>query len=447
MLLMLNNMNSCVPLTSFSTSLWINNNITPLQNSISMNTISSLGLQRNVIDTNPYIFSNQIDYGLPITNQKSSGRCWLFAASNLVRTLGYDKLQNQYGKIEDFEISQNYLFFWDKLERYHRNLRYYIDIKSNPKNMDRYLYQLNQDPMGDGGQWDMAKDIISKYGVVPKQVFPDTHHSSSSREMNKILTLQLKSDFNTLDNVDKDVIESAIEIMMNKIFKMLVGFLGKPPTKFNWTFKNKDSKIFTLKDLTPKSYLKMLDFKPDDWVSVINDPRESNLYNKYYMAKYLGNVKDSHVGWINVEMDRMNELTKNSIDRKYPVWFGCDVGNEWDRSSGVQHPGIIDLKNIIGLDSTLDKGKRLQSYSSLPNHAMLITGYHQEDEVIKRWKVENSWGKNSGSDGFLLMTNEWMNQYVFQTLINKQLLNEQERQLLSTTPQVVEPWDPLGTLA
>ena len=274
-------------LTNMAVSNWINNSVSPIQNAVSMNSVSSLGLNTSVIDNNPYLFNNELDYGLPITNQKSSGRCWLFATCNLIRMIAFNALEKEYGKIENFEISQNYLFFWDKLERYHRSLRYYLDIQKNDNNKDRYLYQLYQDPMGDGGQWDMAKEIVKKYGVVPKQVYPDTHHSKSSREMNKILTKQLKSDFQTLDSTPSEVIESAVEIMMNRVFKMLVSFLGKPPQKFDWTFKSKDSKIHTMRDMTPKSFLEKINFKPDDWVSVINDPRKENAYNKYYNVKYL----------------------------------------------------------------------------------------------------------------------------------------------------------------
>lgn len=437
-------------LTNLVSSLWINKPITPVQNAVSMNSVSSLGLNSSIVNDNPYIFNNQLDYGLPITNQKSSGRCWLFATCNLIRMVAFNSFESQYGKIEDFEISQNYLFFWDKLERYHRSLRYYINIKKNEDNSQRYFYQLYQDPMGDGGQWDMAKEIVKKYGIVPKQVYPDTHHSAKSQEMNKILTKQLKNDFMILDSIDDDILDSTIDIMMNRVFKMLVGFLGSPPKKFNWTFKSKDSKIHTLKDLTPKSFLEMTKFNSDDWISVINDPRSENEYNKYYQVKYLGNVYDRHVGWLNLEMKRLNELTKKSIDEKYPVWFGCDVGNEWDRSSGVQHPGIIDFNSVIGLDFNLNKEKRLKTFSSLPNHAMLITGYHEDQNKVNRWKVENSWGKCSGSDGFLLMTDKWMDEYVFQILVNKKLLTEDELKIIENKDleiKTIEPWDPLGTLA
>ena len=437
----------CNQLTNLVSSHWINTSVTPIQNAVSMNSVSSIGLNSTVVNNNPYIFNNQIDFGLPITNQKSSGRCWLFATCNLIRTMTYQNWSEEFGKIEDFEISQSYLYFWDKLERYHRNLRYFIDILKLEKDQDRYKYQLFQDPMGDGGQWDMAKEIVKKYGIVPKQVYPDTHHSKSSREMNKILTKQLKSDFSVLENTDEQVIEQVIVLMMNRVYKMLVSFLGKPPVNFDWTFKNKDSKIFTFQNMTPLSFLEKTQFKPDDWVSIINDQRKENPYNKYYQVKYLGNVFDKHVGWINLNMNRINQLTKNSIDDKMPVWFGCDVGSEWDRNSGVQDPNIINHKDVLGLETVQDKEARLRTFSSLPNHAMLITGYHDENKNVKRWKVENSWGKSSGTDGFLLMTNKWMDEYVFQVLINKKHLTDEENKLLSSEPSDIEPWDPLGTLA
>ena len=435
-------------LTNLACSSWINTPVTPIQNAISMNSISSLGLNSSIVDNNPYIFSNQIDYSLPITNQKSSGRCWLFATCNIIRSLTFNNWVNEYGKIEDFELSQTYLYFWDKMERYHRCLRYFLDIQKNTVNQDRYLYQLLQDPMGDGGQWDMAKEIVMKYGVVPRQVYPDSHHSKSSREMNKILTKQLTNDFLKLQNTNSEVVEENITIMMNRIFKVLVAFLGKPPTKFNWTFKNKDSKIFTMKDMTPLSFLENTGFKADEWVSVINDPRKENQYNKYYQVKYLGNVKDKHVGWLNLEMKRLNELTKKSIDNKQPVWFGCDVGSDRDKTSGVEDIDIVNYKELLGLEVNDTKESRLKMFSSLPNHAMVITGYHEEDNEIKRWKVENSWGKSSGTDGFLLMTKEWMDEYVFQILVHKSLLTKKELELTDVTePITIEPWDPLGTLA
>ena len=441
------NLVSGASLTNLAQSCWIQNTSTPVMNAISMNSVSSLGLDSTKINSNPLIFSNQLDYSLPITNQRSSGRCWLFATCNLIRMVAFKALEKEYGKIDGFEISQTYLYFWDKLERYHRNLRYYLDIMTKENNKDRYLYQLYQDPMGDGGQWDMAKEIVKKYGIVPKDVYPDTHHSKSSREMNSILTAQLKSDFKTLSETDSSVVNEAISVMMQRVFNMLVSFLGRPPTEIDWTFKSKDGKIHRIKDTTPLQFLEKTQFKPDDWVSIINDPRKENPYNNFYMVSYLGNVHDRHVGWLNMEMKRLKELSKDSIDSNMPIWFGCDVSAERDKSSGVEDVGIINY-SIVGQNVTnMDKESRLKSFSSLPNHAMLITGYHMEDNEVKRWKVENSWGKSSGTEGFLIMTDKWMDEYVYQILINKSLLKKSELELLNFDAKVIEPWDPLGTLA
>ena len=165
------------------------------------------------------------------------------------------------------------------------------------------------------------------------------------------------------------------------------------------------------------------------------------------MVSYLGNVHDRHVGWLNMEMKRLKELSKDSIDNNMPIWFGCDVSAERDKSSGVEDVGIINY-SIVGQNVTnMDKESRLKSFSSLPNHAMLITGYHMEDNEVKRWKVENSWGKSSGTEGFLIMTDKWMDEYVYQILINKSLLKKSELELLNFDAKVIEPWDPLGTLA
>ena len=424
---------------------------TPLMNSVSMNSISSLGLNSKIVNDNPYLFNNELlNKNLPITNQRSSGRCWLFASCNLIRSVVYPNLAENYGEIEDFELSQNYLFFWDKFERYHRNLRYYVQINKNEDdNQDRYMYQLLSDPLGDGGQWDMAKEIIKKYGLVPKSVYPDTYHSRNSRQMNKILTAQLKSDFTKLkDLIDDPCLDDTISVMMKKVFKLLVSFLGKPPDKFRWTYKNgKNNKVSYSEILDPLKFLSILKFDPDDWVSVVNDPR--NEYNSYYEVKYLGNVFDKHVGWLNLDMDRLVNLTQKLIDIKIPVWFGCDMGAETDSSSGVKHPGIIDMKGVVGAEINMNKEERLETYSSLPNHAMMITGYHEQEGKILRWKIENSWGKDSGKDGFCLMTNSWMEQYVYQILVKKSLLEPTEIETISNNDyyETIEPWDPLGTLA
>ena len=418
-----------------------NYTLLPFQLSLINNPISVLTKDNTIINQNPFLFNHEINTKLPITDQKSSGRCWIFASLNLVRIVT-NQNWNEY-EINDLEFSQNYIYFWDKLERYNRNLRYFVKIKQINNN-DHYLNYLFKDPLGDGGQWDMAKEIIKKYGIVPKQIMPDTYHSKSSSGMNKFLTEKLKRDIIKLNqSIDY---ESSIEIMITETFHYLVGFLGTPPLNFDYIFKSKD-KIISWNNLVPLQLLELTKFNPDDWVSIVNDPRRKNPYYRYYQVEYLGNVMDQHVGWLNLPIERLIQLTKSSIDDNQPVWFGCDVGATFDRETGIHDPNIFDLKTFMSYENNMSKEERLSTFLSLPSHAMVIVGYHEDNGNIKRWKIENSWGKTSGTDGFQLMTNDWFNEYVFQIIIHKSKLFDSEKELLFKDPLIVPPWDPLGTLA
>lgn len=418
--------------------------IQPFQLSLINNPVTSLALNYSVINDNPYLFNHEINLNLPITDQKSSGRCWLFASLNLLRIITQLNWKNDY-KIDDFEFSQNYLYFWDKLERYHTNLKYFTKIDSMKENT-LYMNHLLKDPLGDGGQWDMAKELIKKYGLVPKSVMPDTYHSKSSQFMNKILTHQLKQDFLTLSQSNETEFSNLFQLMINKVYNLLVGFLGRPPTKFNYVFKSNNN-VISWNNLTPMDFLTKTKFNPDDWITIVHDPRPENLYYKYYQIELLGNVMEQHVGWLNLPIERMKELTKNSIDDNQPVWFGCDVGAHSDRETGIHHPNILDLKTFMDYEIKMEKKDRLKYFLSLPTHAMVILGYHDENGVIKRWKIENSWGRLSGTNGFQLMTDEWFDEYVFEVIIHKSKLNESERQMINDIPCILYPWDPLGTLA
>ena len=409
------------------------------------NPLSNLGKNWNTIAENPYLFNHEIDIDFKITDQKSSGRCWLFATLNLIRFIAAQNWNN-FMDTKDLEFSQSYLFFWDKFERYNMYLNYYQDINLNKDT--QYFVNLCKEPLGDGGQWDMAKDIILKYGIVPKYIYPDSYHAKNSAGMNKILTEMLKQDWVTLSKLDDECKKEIIPKMIEKVFNVLVKFLGKPPTKFNYEFKLKN-KVDVWKDLTPIKLLEKTGFKADDWISIVNDPRKENIYNKFYQVEFLGNVKKQHVGWLNLPIERMKELTTISIDKNQPVWFGCDVGAHRDRESGVEDLDIIDYSRILNIHITMNKEERLRFYMSVPSHAMLITGYHkfENETVVNRLKVENSWGSSSGTNGFLLMTNKWFDEYVFQIVVNKEILKDEELKEINNVFKVLPPWDPLGTLA
>lgn len=419
---------------------WLNEPITTMQNSITHQSVSVLGKQQNLIMNN--LFSKVVNVNVKITNQYSSGRCWLFATCNLIRMVMVNNIQ-ELNNFKDLELSQSYLFFFDKLERYHRILRYFLLIQ-NENNKDRYLYQLLQDPLGDGGQYDMAGAIVKKYGIVPKSCFVDTYHAKNTHEMNSILKTQLINDIEELKITENHLMDETINLMMKRVYYLLVGFLGKPPTEFEWEFEN-NGKINKW-EMTPLELLEKSGFNPDDYISIINDPRKEHPYESLYQVKYLGNTDNDMVKWLNLPMDRLLNLSKEMIDLNLPVWFGCDVGKERDRDSGTHQLNIINYQ-ITGLNNKLNKEQKLRNYLALPNHAMLITGYHLVNNEINKWKIENSWGDKSGSNGYLIMSNDWMKEYTFQILVKKDLLTNDEKNLLNKTPLIIQPWDPLGTLA
>ena len=405
--------------------------------------IATLTRNQSKINSNQFVFNHEVTPKFSITDQKSSGRCWLFATLNMIRVVA---ARNFDVEPKELEFSQTYLYFWDKLERYHRNLRYYLKLKTATHDISQYMKQLYKESMGDGGQWDMAKEIVKKYGIVPKYLMPDSYHSKASAGMNKFLLDMIKDDFNTLDQTPPNLLEDTIKSMTDKVYYILVGFLGQPPTNFDWVFNTKDG-INTIPGINPHKLLELTKFIPDDWVSIVNDPRQENPYNKYYQVEYLGNVFDQHVGWINLPIDRMKNLTKQSIDTNYPVWFGCDVGAERDKESGIMDLNIHNYKTMYGVELSLNKEQKLRSFASLPSHSMVIVGYHDDHDIINRWKIENSWGKSSGTDGFLLMTNNWYSEYVYQIIVHKSLLNRDEIELMKCVSKLISPWDPLGTLA
>ena len=420
---------------------------TPTQISIWNNPICKLTKNSDIITNNPFIFNHSVTGEFKITDQKLSGRCWLFATLNMVRFLACDLWKTEMDT-KELEFSQSYLFFWDKYERYHRYLNYFLDINSKPdSDLKQHLFTfICNKPLSDGGQWDMVKEVIKKYGIVPKTIYPDSYHAGNSEKMNEILTEMLKQDWIILSNKTQELVDKLIPEMMNKVFNTLVSFLGKPPTTFDWEFiYEKNTKVW--KYMTPLKLLEKTGFVPDDWVSIVNDPRKENGYNKYYQIEYIGNVKNQHVGWLNVEMKRLKEMAVESINSNNSVWVGCDVGAHRDTESGIHAPNVNKYHELLELQNTMNKEDRIRYYSSVPSHAMVITAYHLDNNIVKRWKVENSWGDKKGFNGYLLFTDEWFDEYVFQIVVHKKHLNPQEKNALTQEAIKVKPWDAISVLA
>ena len=384
---------------------------------------------------------------LPAANQKASGRCWLFAATNVCREVIAKKLN-----LGNFELSQSYLAFYDRLEKSNYLLEAVIELIDKEYD-DRTLAFLLQNGVGDGGQWDMFVSLANKYGLCPKNVYPETNTSSATRETAQLINFSIRkfaSDAKALYNEKGlDAVRKEKEEVLNKIYFLLVNAYGLPPEKFDFEYTDKDGNYHLEKGFDALSFKeKYLGDSLNDYVSLINAPTKDKAFGKTYTIQYLGNVVGGkQVTHLNVTMDRMKELILKQLRDDRIVWFGSDVGFYRENDEGVWDDTRFDLKTPYGLDLKMNKGESLDYHASQMNHAMCITGVSFKEGIPSKWKIENSWGKDRAKDGYYMMSASWFDQFVYQAVVDKKYLNEEELKALQGEPVVLKPWDPMGSLA
>lgn len=416
-------------------------------NSISIPTNYEFSLHNNLLSdvsvprtTPPEYFHREVKPHTTITNQKSSGRCWMFAGLNMLRR---DVIETHNLPLS-FEFSQSYLFFWDKLER--MNYLIYIINKLMLEGVsidDRRINFLLKDPFGDGGQWVMFENLVNKYGLVPQSVYPESLHSSNSRGVNMVLSQMLRDYVSRLYNGD----DLNLDEFLKKTYIILVRFFGRPPNKFIFEYKSKDSIIQS--SFTPTSFAKFCNVDLENYVSIVHDPR--NIYNSLYSIDILNNMIDGKcVKYLNLRMSVIRELTKKSLDNNSPVWFGSDVGQFFHRKSDMLDENIFAYHKYLDLNLKLKKKDRMETAESIPGHAMVFSGYHTNIfGEIDYWKIENSWGKRGKYDGHLVCSDKWFQDFTYQVVINKKYLGEDEINVWNSNKfeNTLPLWDPLGTLA
>ena len=384
---------------------------------------------------------------LPAANQKASGRCWLFAATNVCREVIAKKLN-----LANFELSQSYLAFYDRLEKSNYLLEAVIELVDKEYD-DRTLAFLLQNGVGDGGQWDMFVSLANKYGLCPKNVYPETNTSSATRETAQLINFTIRkfaSDAKALyQTKGLEAVRKEKEEVLNKIYFLLVNAYGLPPEKFDFEYTDKDGNYHLEKGFDALSFKeRYLGDSLNDYVSLINAPTKDKAFGKTYTVKYLGNVVGGkQVTHLNVTMDRMKELILKQLRDDRIVWFGSDVGFYGDREEGVWDDTRFDLNTPFGLDLKMNKGESLDYHASQMNHAMCITGVSFKEGIPSKWKIENSWGKDRAKDGYYIMSKSWFDQFVYQAVVDKKYLNEEELKALQGEPVVLKPWDPMGSLA
>jgi len=416
------------------------------QNAVSNTELTSLALSRDLIQNMDFSFSTKLD-DWSVTNQRKSGRCWLFATLNLFRVGAMKKMS-----LKEFEFSQSHLHFWDKFERANHFLEAIIDTSDRPVD-DRTVHFLLSDPIGDGGQWNMAMNLIRKHGLVPMSAYPESHSSSSTRWMNTVLKDVLRSSASELrrildDGGSEDEARLRKGSRMADIWKILCIHLGTPPEKFDWQWRDKDKKFHRKGEMTPLEFAKeYVDIDWENYVCIVNDPR--NEYYRTYTVDFLQNVAGGPpVVYLNVPSDQMKTVTQRLLEDGTPVWMGCDVGKQMERKRGLWDANLYEFQGLYGMEFGMEKADRLRFGQTMMTHAMLFTGVDVVDGNPRRWRVENSWGSDgSGEKGFFTMNDNWFDEHMFEIAAPRDFLTDEMIVGLEREPMTLPAWDPMGSLA
>ena len=384
---------------------------------------------------------------MEVANQKSSGRCWIFAATNVLRELIAKKCN-----IEKFELSQSYLAFYDKFERANYFLESILETASLPTN-DRTVAHILNTGVHDGGQWDMFANIVRKYGIIPKDAYDETFQSSNTAMVNKILNQNLKACAVKLrkmvaENASEPEIQSEKNSYLAKIYQYLASCYGEPPKTFDFEYVDKDENYHIEKDYTPISFAdKYVGDLLDNIVSIIHAPTCDKPFHQTFTIRLLGNVVGGNpVVHLNLELDELKNTIISQLKDGKPVWFGSDVSYYGDREKGFWDDQSYDFELLTGLDLNIAKDDALNYNFSAMNHAMVITGVNLVDGKPNRWKIENSWGDERGSKGYFACSDSWFDKFVYQAAVEKEYLGDLAK-FTEKEPVVLEPWDPMGTLA
>lgn len=382
------------------------------------------------------------------TNQKSSGRCWLFAATNVLREHIAKELN-----LEDFELSQSYMAFWDKFERCNYFFEAILETAGLPLN-DRTVNFLLQGGLSDGGQWDMFTSLVRKYGVVPKDAMPETFQTSNTRGSNQYISKFMRKNALSLRKMavggaSREALEAEKKALLAKCFSFLSSCYGEPPETFDFEYVDKDKNFHRESGMTPLSFRdKYLDGVWDDYVSLIHAPTADKPFDRLYTIKYLGNVaEDKGIRHVNLTMEELKAAVLRQLQDGEVVWFGSDCGKFGDRDSRFWDDQSFDSLPATGLDVAMTKEEMLDCCDSAMNHAMCFTGVNiGEDGKPNRWKIENSWGSEGLNEGYYMASDSWFDLLVYQAVVHKKYLGDKAA-ILDTDPIVLDPWDPIGSLA
>ncbi|KAA8818370.1 C1 family peptidase [Bifidobacterium vespertilionis] len=421
-------------------------------NRLAMNAVTAAGIEKVARNYDrarllQRRFSVTVDNG-EVTSQERSGRCWLFSSLNVARFIAKKNLN-----LKEFEFSQNYAMYYDKLERVNYFLQDVAElVRAGEPNDSRLVQHLLADVMGDGGQWTMALNVYKKYGAVPKDLFPETVSSSNTGSMNKQLRALLHTAvahmYANPGQIDQIVAETRAAG-----HRILTIHLGEPPVKFDWEWTDKDGEFHRDGEITPQEfwakYVGTADL--EDYVCLVDDPRQEHPKGKKIAIEHLGNVAGGDpTEYLNVPVQFMKDCVREILSEQgIPVWFGADCGPMMDRENGAWAIDLFEYGRVYDVDFDLDKEERVRFGESAMNHAMAFVGVDVADDgtTTRRWRVENSWGAKIADKGYFTMSDDWFSEYVYEVAVPKAMLPAEYQAALAEPAISLPAWDPMGALA
>ena len=429
-------------------------------NHVAMNAVTQVGIDEVAHNYNrsrllQHRFSVSIDNGT-VTSQAHSGRCWLFSSLNVARFVARKALniddESTANPMGDFELSQNYAMYYDKLERVNYFLRDVAALVRAGEPVDSQLMRfLMGDVMGDGGQWIMAMNIYKKYGAVPKQFYPETASSQNTSQMNDQLR-RLLHQATAHMVANPDGIDEIIDRTLEAGHRILTIHLGTPPTSFDWEWTDKDGVFHRDGRITPQEFWKRyVNAGLEDYVCLVDDPRPEHPKGRKIGIEHLGNVAGGDpTEYLNVPVEVMKDCARRLMSEQgLPVWFGADCHPMMDRKAGQWATDLFEYGRVYGVDFDMDKEQRVRFGDSAQNHAMAFVGVDVADDgrTTNRWRVENSWGGDIANKGYFTMSDDWFSQYVYEVAVPKSMLSEEYRQAFDQEAIMLPAWDPMGALA
>jgi bleomycin hydrolase len=415
-----------------------------IQNALSSNDISKIAWNRANVGVSDQLFTYRVDVS-GITDQKSSGRCWMFSSLNLFRPMAM-----KHFNLSEFEYSENYLYFYDLLEKANLFLNNVENSALVPMDNEKVRWYFRS-PVDDGGQWINFVNLVKKYGLAPKEAMEETNSSENTSFVTRFINTKLREDALEIRDLKNNKTDSKklatrkVE-MLSEIYRMLALNLGEPPTEFQWRYKAKDGKISESKTYTPLSFAAEVfgDTKLDDYVMIMNDP--TRPFWKHYEVENYRNIQEGQ-NWhyVNLPNEVIKEFCVASIKNNEPLYVSCDVGKQLRRDVSVLDVNNFDYESVYGVKFGMNKAQRIQTRESGSSHgiALMAVDVDSQGKPIK-WQFENSWGATSGDNkGYYTITDAWFNEYMFRFVVNKKYLTSQVLEIYQQKPEMLPPWDPM----